>query len=53
MGIFHILTAVLVVLKLIGTITCSWWIVLAPSLIPLGVALLVLLIGGLALKRFG
>lgn len=35
--IWHFLTAVLVVLKLMEIITVSWWIVLAPTLIVFGI----------------
>lgn len=34
--IFHLLTAVLFLLKVLGVITVSWWIVLAPSLFLFG-----------------
>ena len=37
--IWHALTAVLVVLKLMEIITVSWWIVLAPTLIAFGLFL--------------
>jgi hypothetical protein len=40
--IFHALTAVLVLLKVLGIITVSWWLVLAPSLFMFGILLLVL-----------
>ena len=33
MGIFEVLTVVFVVLKLIGVIDWSWWLVLLPSII--------------------
>jgi hypothetical protein len=31
--IFHILTAVLFLLKILDVISISWWLVLAPSLV--------------------
>lgn len=37
--VFSILTAVLVVLKLVGTISISWWWVFAPMWIPALIAL--------------
>jgi hypothetical protein len=39
-GISTTLTIIFVVLKLTGTITWSWWWVLAPSIISFGLALL-------------
>ena len=42
--IWHILTAVLVVLKLMELITVSWWIVLAPTLIAFGLFLIMVVI---------
>lgn len=47
--ILHTLTAVLVVLKLLGTIQVSWWLALAPSLFGIGMALLFLTVAGLVL----
>ncbi len=43
-GIGGLLTVAFIVLKLTGTITWSWWWVLAPAWIPLGVALLALIV---------
>jgi len=43
-GFAGLLTIVFIVLKLLGKITWSWWWVLSPSLISLGIALLILLI---------
>ena len=52
----HILTAVLVVLKLTSTIAVSWLIVFLPSIIAVAVAVLVTLaavcLGIAALKKF-
>ena len=48
-GILDVLTVVFVVLKLVGVITWSWWWVLAPTLIPLGIILSVLFIVGIVL----
>lgn len=44
--IFYILTAVLVVLKLLEYITVSWWIVLAPALIT-AILGIVFVVGGM------
>lgn len=40
LGLLSLLTIVLVVLKLIGIITCSWWLVLLPTIICLVIAVL-------------
>lgn len=37
MGLLEVLTIVFVVLKLIGAIDWSWWLVLLPELIAIGV----------------
>jgi hypothetical protein len=37
--IFYVLSIVLMVLKLVGVIAISWWIVVAPALIPLSIVL--------------
>lgn len=48
--ILYALSAVLCVLKLIGTITVSWWVVAAPALIAIGWTIFVLgVLGGIAL----
>ena len=41
-GFFSVLTIVFVVLKLVGTIDWSWWWVLSPILIEIGITVLVL-----------
>ena len=46
--IFHILTAVLFVLKVLGMIEISWWLVLAPSIVVIVFAL-VMLVGAVVL----
>ena len=38
-GVLEVLAIVFVVLKLTGIVTWSWWIVLAPVLIPLAILL--------------
>jgi len=48
MNFFHALTLLLVVLKAVGLFHYSWWIVLAPSMISIGIGLLVLLFISLA-----
>lgn len=35
MGITEVLTVIFVVLKLVGTISWSWWLVLLPEIIAL------------------
>lgn len=40
-GLFELLTVVFVVLKLTGLIDWSWWWVLSPILIPIGIAILI------------
>lgn len=47
--IFHILTAVLVVLKVLELISLSWWWVIAPSVIAVIFACLII-IGAVGLK---
>lgn len=42
--IFHLLTAVLFLLKVLGIISISWWLVAAPSLLALGVILFFLFV---------
>ena len=46
-GFTGLLTIVFIVMKLLGKIDWSWWWVLSPSLIPLGVVLAVLLVVGI------
>lgn len=36
MGICEVLTIVFIVLKLVGTISWSWWLVLLPEIIAFG-----------------
>jgi len=43
-GFGGLLTIVFITLKLIGTITWSWWWVLSPLWMPLAVVLVILLI---------
>lgn len=44
MGIAEVLTIVFVVLKLIGVIAWSWWIVLLPSIISFSIYALLIVI---------
>lgn len=44
LGIAGVLTTIFVVLKLLKIIDWSWWLVLSPSLISLGVLVLAVLI---------
>jgi len=46
-GFFGLLTIVFIVLKLTHVISWSWWWVLAPTLIPLGLVAVIFLIVGL------
>lgn len=46
-GVLEVLAIVFVVLKLTGIVTWSWWIVLAPVLIPLAILLICFLELGL------
>lgn len=49
-GCLQILTIVFIVLKLTGTITWSWWLVLAPAWVPFAFAALALIaFGGIIL----
>ena len=47
LGIAGVLTIVFVVLKLVGTISWSWWWVLSPLWISFGLWILVFLIAGI------
>lgn len=49
--IFHLLTAVLLVMKALEMIDWSWWIVLAPSLVVFGWATLVVLISPIFIAK--
>ncbi len=49
--IFHMLTAVLFVLKVLGLVDISWWLVLAPS-ITLVVIGTVMLVGALIITAW-
>lgn len=42
--IFHALTAILFLLKLLGVISVSWWVVAAPSIIAIMGWLLIFLL---------
>lgn len=46
--ILHLFTLLFVTLKLVGIIDWRWLFVLAPSLIPIGIALVALFIAGCA-----
>jgi hypothetical protein len=43
-SIFTVLTLIFVVLKLCGVINWSWWLVFLPTLIPLGILAIVLVL---------
>ena len=40
--IFHVLTAVLILLKVLGVIQISWWLAIAPSVVIVCFALVML-----------
>ena len=44
MGILGVLQIIFIVLKLVGVINWSWWLVLIPTWINLGLSLLLILI---------
>lgn len=44
LGLTTILTIIFVVLKLVGVIDWSWWWVLSPTLIDIGLTIIVLII---------
>lgn len=44
MGIAEVLTIIFVILKLVGVITWSWWLVLLPEIIGIGVYVLWIII---------
>ena len=41
-GILNVLTVIFVIAKLTGYLDWSWWLVLAPSLVGLGIGLVVM-----------
>lgn len=49
-GIFGVITAVLIALKISGMIQCSWWFALTPIMIGVGIKLLILLLAVLYVK---
>lgn len=48
LGLPHILTIIFVIAKIVGYINWSWWLVLLPSLISVGLWLAIWLIGMIA-----
>ena len=44
MGFTEILTIVFIVLKLVGVITWSWWLVLLPEIIASGLYVIILIL---------
>ncbi len=44
MGILEVLTIIFVVLKLIGVITWSWWIVFLPLIIAVGLYVIIIVL---------
>lgn len=49
--IMHLITAVLVVLKLCGFIALPWLVVLSPTIIAVAVAIIVMALGYLMFRR--
>ena len=45
LGLFNTATLILIILKIIGVITVSWWIVFLPTFIWLGLIALLIIIG--------
>ena len=43
LGLAGVLTVIFVVLKLVGTIDWSWWWVVSPTLIDVGLSILILI----------
>ena len=43
-GFAHILTIIFVIAKIVGYINWSWWLVLLPSIISIGLSILVSII---------
>lgn len=50
MGFIELLTLVFIVLKLIGVITWSWWIVLSPMLITTAIVIVIIILLFILLK---
>ena len=50
LGLSGVLTVVFVVLKLVGVIDWSWWWVISPTLINIGIALIFII--GLAIYEY-
>lgn len=48
LGLPHILTIIFVIAKIVGYINWSWWLVLLPSIISIGLGLVIWLIGLIA-----
>lgn len=49
LGLPHILTIIFVIAKIVGYINWSWWLVLLPSLISIGLGIAIWLIGLIAI----
>lgn len=47
MGFFSVLGLILIILKLVGTITFSWWLVLLPLYGPLLICIVILAIAAI------
>lgn len=53
MGITTVLTTIFIVLKLVGVIHWSWWLVVLPSLIAIGINIVLQILLGLAGNKSG
>lgn len=53
MGITTVLTIIFIVLKLVGVIHWSWWLVLLPTLIALGINIILQILLGIADDKSG
>ena len=51
MGFCEVLTIAFIVLKIIGTIDWSWWLVLLPEIIALGFYILILVLNILTVAQ--
>ena len=43
----NILTFIFIILKVMGVIEWSWWLVLAPTLVPIGIVGLIIIVAGI------
>lgn len=48
-GVFTVVGIVFIILKLVGVITWSWWLVTLPFTIPIAIIVAVLAVSGIAI----